>query len=66
MYRLLSEVGELWAKIGGALRHESPDFGILPAGEDWVMILSHRAFLLICPFSPEKDSRISLKKKINK
>ena len=37
MYRLVSEGGELWAEIGGALRHESPGSGNLPACGDWVL-----------------------------
>jgi ribosome biogenesis GTPase / thiamine phosphate phosphatase len=37
MYRLLSESGELWAEIGGALRHESIGSGNLPACGDWVL-----------------------------
>jgi ribosome biogenesis GTPase len=38
MYRLLSECGELWAEIGGALRHEWLDAGDLPACGDWVLV----------------------------
>jgi ribosome biogenesis GTPase / thiamine phosphate phosphatase len=37
MYRLVSEGGELWAEIGGALRHESLGSGNLPACGDWVL-----------------------------
>jgi ribosome biogenesis GTPase / thiamine phosphate phosphatase len=37
MYRLVSESGELWAEIGGALRHESLGSGDLPACGDWVL-----------------------------
>ena len=37
MYRLISEDGELWAEIGGALRHNSLDSGDLPACGDWVL-----------------------------
>jgi ribosome biogenesis GTPase / thiamine phosphate phosphatase len=37
MYRLISEDGELWAEIGGALRHESLGSGNLPACGDWVL-----------------------------
>ena len=37
MYRLISESGELWAEIGGALRHDSLDSGDLPACGDWVL-----------------------------
>jgi ribosome biogenesis GTPase / thiamine phosphate phosphatase len=37
MYRLATENGELWAEIGGALRHESLGSGDLPACGDWVL-----------------------------
>ena len=37
MYRLISESGELWAEIGGALRHDWLDSGDLPACGDWVL-----------------------------
>jgi ribosome biogenesis GTPase / thiamine phosphate phosphatase len=37
MYRLVSENGELWAEIGGALRHDSLGSGDLPACGDWVL-----------------------------
>jgi ribosome biogenesis GTPase len=37
MYRLISEDGELWAEIGGALRHDKPDSGDLPVCGDWVL-----------------------------
>ena len=37
MYRLISEGGELWAEISGALRHDSLDPGALPACGDWVL-----------------------------
>jgi ribosome biogenesis GTPase len=37
MYRLISEGGELWAEIGGALRHDWLDSGDLPACGDWVL-----------------------------
>jgi ribosome biogenesis GTPase / thiamine phosphate phosphatase len=37
MYRLVSEGGELWAEIGGALRHESLGSGDLPICGDWVL-----------------------------
>jgi ribosome biogenesis GTPase len=37
MYRLISEGGELWAEIAGALRHDSLDSGDLPACGDWVL-----------------------------
>ena len=38
MYRLISESGELWAEIGGALRHESLGFRDLPVCGDWVLV----------------------------
>jgi ribosome biogenesis GTPase / thiamine phosphate phosphatase len=38
MYRLISEGGELWAEIGGALRHNLVDSGDLPACGDWVLV----------------------------
>jgi ribosome biogenesis GTPase / thiamine phosphate phosphatase len=37
MYRLVSEGGELWAEIGGALRHEALGSGNSPACGDWVL-----------------------------
>jgi ribosome biogenesis GTPase len=37
MYRLVSEGGELWAEIGGALRYESLVSGNLPTCGDWVL-----------------------------
>jgi ribosome biogenesis GTPase / thiamine phosphate phosphatase len=37
MYRLISESGELWAEIGGALRYHLVDSGDLPACGDWVL-----------------------------
>lgn len=37
VYRLVSEFGELWAEIGGALRHGSHGSGNLPACGDWVL-----------------------------
>jgi ribosome biogenesis GTPase / thiamine phosphate phosphatase len=37
MYRLVSENGELWAEIGGALRHESLVSENLPTCGDWVL-----------------------------
>ena len=37
MYRLISEEGELWAEISGALRYASLDSGDLPACGDWVL-----------------------------
>jgi ribosome biogenesis GTPase len=36
-YRLISETGELWGEIGGALRYEAPDSASLPACGDWVL-----------------------------
>jgi len=38
VYRLISEGGELWAEIGGGLRHNSLDSGDLPACGDWVLV----------------------------
>jgi ribosome biogenesis GTPase / thiamine phosphate phosphatase len=38
IYRLISESGELWAEIGGKLRHESLGSGDLPACGDWVLV----------------------------
>jgi ribosome biogenesis GTPase len=38
MYRLISTSGELWAEVGGALRHDSLDLGDLPTCGDWVLI----------------------------
>lgn len=37
MYRLIAESGELWAEIGGALRHDQLEFGDLPVCGDWVL-----------------------------
>jgi ribosome biogenesis GTPase len=37
IYRLISERGELWAEISGALRHESLASENLPACGDWVL-----------------------------
>jgi ribosome biogenesis GTPase / thiamine phosphate phosphatase len=37
LYRLISEDGELWAEIGGALRHDSLESGDLPVCGDWVL-----------------------------
>ena len=37
IYRLLSEAGELWAEIAGALRHESLGSESLPICGDWVL-----------------------------
>jgi len=37
MYRLISGVGEVWAEISGALRHDSLDSEDLPACGDWVL-----------------------------
>ncbi len=37
MYRLLSEDGEVWAEISGALRYAGQSSGDLPACGDWVL-----------------------------
>lgn len=35
--RLFSEVGELWADVGGALRYDAADAGAFPVCGDWVL-----------------------------
>jgi ribosome biogenesis GTPase len=37
IYRLISEAGELWAEMGGALRHEALNSVNLPTCGDWVL-----------------------------
>lgn len=36
--RLLSEAGELWADVGGALRYDAASAGAFPVCGDWVMV----------------------------
>ena len=60
LYKVISEIGEVWAELRGKLRHEATSREMLPAVGDWVLVEEHGSRATIY-FVFERRSKFSRK-----